>query len=193
MRTEREQGGITIFIKDDLTAELLNNFSYINDNIEILTTKLKVSNSTFIISVIYRPHSKHELVNEFSDIISEILSNDIFRRNKSILLGDFNINLLEHATHPPTSLFLNSMQALSYFPHISRPTRFPDNPDLGQPSLLDHIWTNFTPSSSSGIFHCGLSDHLPIFINITQHSTPNTKHKISFRIFDQPSHNLFTS
>ena len=193
VRTTREQGGITIFVKHDLAAELLNDFSYINDNIEILTTKLKVSNTTYIISVIYRPHSKHELVNEFSDIINELLTNDIFRRNKSILLGDFNINLLEHTTHPPTNLFLNTMQALSYFPHISRPTRFPDNPNLGRPSLLDHIWTNFTPSSSSGIFHCGMSDHLPIFINIIQQTTPNTKHKISFRIFNTSNHNHFTS
>ena len=85
------------------------------------------------------------------------------------------------------------MQALNYFPHISRPTRFPDNPDLGRPSLIDHLWTNFTPSSTSGIFYCGLSDHLPTFINITQKSIPNTKHKISFRIFNTPNNNLFTS
>ena len=193
VRTNREQGGISIYTKDDFSTELLNQYCYINENIEISTIKLKSLNLTYIISVIYRPHSKHEMVNEFTDLINQILSNAIFRCNKSILLGDFNINLLEHTTHLPTNTFLNAMQASNYFPHISRPTRFPDNPDLGQPSLLDHIWTNFTPSSSSGIIHCGLSDHLPIFLNIAQQPIPNCKHKISFRIHNTANHNAFTN
>ena len=193
VRLNREQGGISVFIKNDFTTELLNQYCYINDDIEIFTFKLKTSNLTYTISVIYRPNSKHEKVNEFTSAINEILTNATFRSNKSILLGDFNINLLEHATHPPTNLFLNAFQALNYFPHISRPTRFPDNPDLGQPSLIDHIWTNFTPSSSSGIIHCGLSDHLLIFINLTQQFIPYTKHKISFRIHNTANHNSFTN
>ena len=191
VRTNRNQGGISIYTKTEFTIEPINQYCYINNNIEILTTNLNILNSTYIISVIYRPHSKHELVNEFSSAIDQILSDDAFKRNKSILLGDFNINLLEHTTHLPTNTFLNTMQALSYFPHISRPTRFPDNPDLGQPSLLDHIWTNFTPTSSSGIIHCGLSDHLPMFINLTRQSIPISKHKISFRIHNTSNHNFF--
>ena len=193
VRTDKKQGGISIFTKNELATEQLNQHCYINDNIEILTTKLNILKSTYIISVIYRPHSKYEMVTEFSNTINQMLTTDTFRLNKSILLGDFNINLLEHTTHLPTNIFLNTMQSLNYFPHISRPTRFPDNPDLGQPSLLDHIWTNFTPSSSSGIIHCGLSDHLPIFININQQPTPNTKHKISFRIHNTANHNAFTN
>ena len=85
------------------------------------------------------------------------------------------------------------MQALNYSPHISRPTRFPDNPDLGHPSLLDQIWTNFTPPSSSGIFHFNVSDHLPIFINITLHLNLDDKHKITFRIINNSNKNLFTN
>lgn len=38
-------------------------------------------------------------------------------------------------TLSPTNV-LNEMQALYHFSHISRPTRFPDSPDLGHPSLL---------------------------------------------------------
>ena len=193
IRINKEQGGISIFTKNNLNVEILNQYCYINDSVEILTIKLKTTNLTYVISVIYRPHSKHEMVNEFTDLINQLLTNAIYRNNKSILLGDFNINLLEHTTHLPTNIFLNAMQALNYFPHISRPTRFPDNPNLSQPSLLDHIWTNFTPSSSSGIIHCGLSDHLPTFINITQHTIPNSKHKISFRIHNAANHHAFNN
>ena len=193
VRTDREHGGITIYTKNVINAEVLSQFSFINRNIEISSTKLIIGNTSYIISVIYRPNSKHIDVNEFTNIINELLAAETFKNNKTILIGDFNINLLEHATHLPTNLFLNTMQSLNYFPHIARPTRFPDSPDLGQPSLLDHIWTNFTPLSLSGIFHYCMTDHLPIFLNIIQQSAPNTKHKITFRNFNMNNHNLFTN
>ena len=158
-----------------LQTELLNPFCFINVNIEMCTLKLTLGDSNYIITVLYRPKSKHVGVNEFTSDMNDMLNNDIFRRNKSLIIGDFNINLLEHSTHIPTNFFLNTMQTLNYFPHISRPTRFPDTPALGQPSLLDQIWSNFTPHSFSGILHCCISDHLPIFININQQSKPNKK------------------
>ena len=79
-----------------------------------------------------------------------------------------------------TSIFSNmchvtTMQSNNYFPQISRPTRFPDNNSAASPSLLDHIWTNFNESASSGILHFPLSDHLPILINISVLSQPYNK------------------
>ena len=192
-RTTREHGGISFFINSDYHAEFIQQYSFVNDDIEICTIKLKSTIPNYVFSAIYRPNSKHVAVEEFSNILNEILSQDLFKSNNTVLLGDLNINLLEHATHEPTNIFLNTMQSLNYFPHISRPTRFPDGPNLGQPSLLDHIWSNFTPLSSSGIIHCPLSDHLPVFLNITQSPTVNTKHKITYRIFDNQKHNLFTT
>lgn len=192
-RTVREHGGITVFTKNHMKAEPLMLYSFINENIEICTSKLELGNTKYIISVIYRPNSKHIAVNEFTNFMNELLNNDIFRHNKSIIIGDFNINLLEHSSHLPTNLFLNSLQSLNFFPHISRPTRFPDSSALGQPSLLDHIWTNFLPRSLSGIIHFSISDHLPIFININTEAFPNTKHKITYRVINANNNNKFTS
>lgn len=193
VRTNREHGGISIFTKCELKADIITQYSFINDNIEIFSAKIELDNSKLVISVIYRPNSKHIAVEEFTNIMNGLFSNDIFRLNKSIIIGDFNINLLEHSTHLPTNLFLNSMQSLNYFPHISRPTRFPDNPTLGQPSLLDHIWTNFMPLSLSGIIHYCMSDHLPIFINIIHQTNTNAKHKITFRIKNINNYERFSN
>ena len=192
VRNNREHGGITIFAKCEFKANTLTQFSFINDNIEICSAKVEVDSSKFIISVIYRPNSKHIAVEEFTNVINDLFSNEIFRLNKSIIIGDININLLEHSTHLPTNLFLNTMQSLNYFPHISRPTRFPDNPTLGQPSLLDHIWTNFMHLSQSGIIHYCMSDHLPIFINIIHQINVNAKHKITFRIKNSNNYEKFS-
>lgn len=82
------------------------------------------------------------------------------------------------------------MQALDYFPHISRPRRFPDGPCLGQPSLLDHVWIYFTSPCSSESLYYNVSDNLPIFINIKQEQNLNINHKMTFRDFNTQYHNL---
>lgn len=105
----------------------------VNDNTEICSCKLKTENTDYVLPVIYRHLSKHIAANEFTNILNNILTHEVFKSNKSILIGDLNINLLEHSTRLPTNMYLNTMQTLTYFPHISRPTRFPDGPDLGQP------------------------------------------------------------
>ena len=177
-RTVREHGGVSIYVRNSLQSVSIQQFCTINESIEMCTVQLKATNLNLIFSAIYRPHSKHEDVDNFTDIMSNTLSHDIFRNNKSILIGDFNINLLEHNSHRPTENYLNVMQSLTYFPHISRPTRFPDTNDDTAPSLLDHIWTNFTPFSLSGIIQYQLSDHLPIFLNLhhaNTHSRRETK------------------
>ena len=104
----------------------------------------------------------------------------------------FNINLLDHSIHLPTNIFINTMQSMNYFPHILRPTRFPDNPQLGKPSLLDHVWTNFLLPSLSGILYYNISDHLPVFINLIKQSTPNSMYKKTFRDFSNYNQDKFT-
>ncbi len=192
LRMNKEHGGVSLLINSDIHSEPIHQHTFVNETMEICSVQLNLR-TNLIISVIYRPHSKHVAVEEFSLALNDILTQNTFTKNNTILLGDLNINLLEHTSHQPTNNFLNTMQALNYFPHISRPTRFPDNPTLGQPSLLDHIWTNYTPLSISGIIHHPISDHLPIFLNISLMSDLSTKHKITFRISNAHNHNLFTS
>lgn len=57
----------------------MNNFSFINDDIEIKSCKIKIGHNNCIISVIYRPHSKHIAVNEFTTLLDNLLNNETFR------------------------------------------------------------------------------------------------------------------
>lgn len=79
------------------------------------------------------------------------------------------------------------MQSMNYFSHISHSNRFPENSQLGQLSLLDHVWTNFLPPSLSSI-----SDHLPAFNNVIKQSAPDSKHKIILRDFSNYNHDKCT-
>ena len=74
----------------------------------------------------YRPHSKHENIEAFTDNLFTLLQRDEIKKNNIIIIGDININLLEHTTHTATNNYLAALQTINFFPHISRPTRFPD-------------------------------------------------------------------
>ena len=186
-----DHGGVTCFVRDSLDSELLEQFSFINDDIELCTVKIKVKEEYYLVSVVYRPSSKHRDVDKFTNILSKLLRNNTFKKHKHILLGDFNINLLDFACHPHTNQFLASMQNLKYTPLISRPTRFPDLNQRGANSLLDHLYINFTPVSISGILEYIISDHRPIFINISHPLGIDKNVKIKFRLINELNRQLF--
>ena len=142
-RNSHKRGGVSIFVKESLQPDLIGEFSYISSEIEICTVKIKASSNMYTISAIYRPRYKYSHVKIFSDLLSKLLTKPLFKQGNTILLGDFNINLLEHATHNETAEFLNTMQTINFIPLIARPTRFPEGNQNAQPSLLDHIYTNF--------------------------------------------------
>ncbi len=110
-------------------------------------------------------------------------ASNTLKNSNLVIIGDLNINLLEHATLTPTKNFLATLQSLNFFPHISRPTSFPDTLNLSEPSLLDHIYTDFNGNFKSVIIHFPISDHLPIFVNISIPSRENRLYKIQFRNF----------
>ena len=182
-----------IVISDKLHSDQISELTMISDNVKINSIKIKFIHIDFVECAIYRPHSKHIAVEEFTNLLNTFLLNDEIKNSKIIIIGDLDINLLEHTTHPPTNNFLVNLQALNFFPHISRPTRFPDSLQLGDPSLLDHIYTNFNGNFTSGIIHFPVSDHLPIFINITIPSEKPKLHKVEYRNITQTNKQLFSN
>ena len=187
------RGGISLFIRTNIDATAVEKYSYSNSEIEICTVTIKIAKEVYNVVAVYRPQSKYRHIREFSDILSNILRDPKLSKTNTILLGDLNINLLEHQTHQLTSEYLALIQSLHYLPVINKPTRFPQGNQRGNPSLLDHIYVNFTPPSISGIIQYPISDHLPTFINILlpdQHD--NVKSKIKFRIFNEVNRQQFT-
>ena len=84
------------------------------------------------------------------------------------------------------------MQNHFYLPLITRPTRFPEGQQRSLPSLLDHIYVNFSPPSITGILKLSISDHLPVFITYLLPASKITHHTVQFRIFKEESRNKFT-
>ena len=112
-----------------------------------------------IVGCIYRHPSMS--LKEFNNSYLLSLQDKIARENKNvILLGDFNINLLNYDTCHETSAFLDSMCSSSLFPYITQPTRITPTSKI----LIDNIFFNFhSPDLISGNLTAALSDHLPQF------------------------------
>ena len=89
---------------------------------------------------IYQPHSgtAETLIAELVEIFNKIPN---FIQQNIILIGDFNINLMESLMNPTQVLF-NFKQANYFSPIISRVSAYYPNPSVN-PSLLDHVWVNF--------------------------------------------------
>ena len=75
---------------------------------------------------------------------------------------------------------------------ISRPTRFPDNSALSDPSLLDHVFVNFIRKFKTGILHYPFSDHLPVYIHIPLPVKVPTIQTVEYREFNEQNKRKFS-
>ena len=192
VRENRMRGGVSIFISSKHDFEMIEEYCFVTENLEICTVLINVNNTPYVIAAIYRPQDKLHKIKEFRKEFAPILKSALFKKSCTILLGDFNINLLQHSEHQQTNEFLNLMQTFNFIPLITRPTRFPEGEQSGDPSLLDHIYINFTPSITPGILHYHITDHLPVFANFALSQPVTSTHTLKFRIFNDANEQKFT-
>ena len=113
---------------------------------------------------------KHSLVNcyrspsncgeKFLSKLDNIL--DEVKDKRSIVVGDFNFNLLNISTHKLTKDYFDTFTSHSFNTIITKPTRITDRSE----TIIDHIWTNIDGYSDNNnnkgyIYVTDLSDHLP--------------------------------
>ena len=192
VREPNKHGGVSLFVRDYLVPENIEKYSYLNSNIEICTVTFKINKISYTVAALYRPSNKYEKILEFRQELAPILKSPIFKKSNTIILVDFNIDLLLHGDDTETNEFMNLMQIFNYTPIITRPTRFPQGMQLGSPALLDHIYVNFTPPSKSGILHFDITDHLPVFLNFHLPTPIKSTYKVRFRIFNEENESNFS-
>ena len=179
-----------VLCQRNLLSKVVKNLSYCDTYNNILTISITKNNKTFSSTVCYRSPSKNNMtfLSNFKNIISEVGKRD------SIICGDFNYNLFNIQHHQLTEEYYNYMQANSYIPLITKPTRVTNT----STTLLDHIWTNNLQSIEQSQIKCGiliedLSDHLPIFLIRKASTYPQGYSNIKFRVFSDNNITNFKS
>ena len=152
-------GGVGIYIKENIKFVRRNDLDFVSNFCETLWIEILDSkHRNTLCAVIYRHPSSD--INLFIEHMNETLSK-LERENKyCLLMGDFNVNLLNYDCHPPTQLFLNSLSSSFFHPFISGPTPITHH----SATLIDNIFFNSLENHTvSGNLIYDLTDHLPNF------------------------------
>jgi exonuclease III len=176
IRENREGGGVSIFIRDDLESKKINDICICENYIESLGVSVKLGNQAINILGLYRPpnNSKLDFIDRLEYLISRTLKN-----KQMIVAGDMNINLLDFEDIQSKRL-INTMISNGFFSCIDRATRI--NPNINHSSLIDQIWSNTKHSINSGIIIADISDHLPCYAVLNIKLPVNEHKEIKFRI-----------
>ena len=106
----------------------------------------------------------------------------LMKRKKCVIMGDFNINLLNFDSHSPTEEFFNTMTSYFFQQHIIQPTRITDH----SATLIDNICMNTIEYKTiSGNLIYDISDHLPNFILIYKMFKDNHNYNRYLRDYSQ--------
>ena len=162
-RVGRTSGGAGLYLADCLEFKHCADLVFIKECAESLFVEInRTKGKNIVIGVIYRPPDC-----KFRDFILQLeqLVSVISEENKTMLLmGDWNLNLMNHPCHQATGEFLDLIFSRMFFPLITRPTRITSHKTL----LIDNIFTNEPLNQSiSSLFLIDISDHLPIFVVIS--------------------------
>ena len=90
-----------------------------------------------LIGVFYRHPSKNNKI--FEEKLKKVLKKINKEKKKTVICGDFNLNLLNYENDKQVSSFLSTMLLHDFQPCITEPTRITNT---NKPSLVDNIFSN---------------------------------------------------
>ena len=163
-KTEASAGGTAIYICNSINFKErhdLSNTYYKCKHLESTFIEIvQHRKKNIIVGCVYKHPgmSTNELTDEhFAPLLDKIN----MEKKQGVLLGDFNINLLEYNIKNEVGRFVDTATSHSFFPTISIPTRITDMSS----TLIDNIFISPDENKyESGNFLTGISDHLAQFL-----------------------------
>ena len=126
-----------------------------------------------------------------SDFLQPLLTKFDFENKEVILLGDYNINLINTDSDKNTCEFLNLMLSSSFLPRITKPTRITPRSQ----TLIDNIFYNEIKTNIiAGNIITDISDHLTQFVSVPFEDSShliNPKEELYLRNFIKLNSNNF--
>ena len=166
------KGGVCLYAQQNLNSKIRDDLIMMEEYIETIFIDCVVDKKIITVGMIYhRPGSSNE---HFLQALEIILAKINYT---SIVMGDFNINLLNNAN---TGMDLvNCFKQYSFIPTITKPTRVTND----TATLIDHIWTNCIDhhTINSDIILTDISDHFPVVMHLPTVHRPSLYKTITYR------------
>ena len=190
-------GGVGFFIKN----EIIDNVKIRDDlNIwqskmwETLWLEIEFNKTTNFIGLVYR-HNGWVDIPFFSRTIEKNMKKLTSAKNKNAkfyIVGDFNANVLKYDESQNISDFIDMMYSYNAIMLVNKPTRFPIGNQHGDPSIIDHFYTNDPLSIKKfGIIPNSISpDHYGLFAIIENVTTKKERKKANIFIRDYKNANI---
>ena len=106
-------GGIKVLYKDFLSVKVLNDFTYVNNVLEILTFYVYNNSFKYLLCAVYRPPSYNPI--EFQNVFFNQVLGMLSPRDDAIIVGDLNINLYNPYKLRYIDDFVLGMQGFNFF------------------------------------------------------------------------------
>jgi len=169
---------------NSLSRTDLNNLVYKPKLLESTFAEISIpKQSNIIVGSIYKHPSMD--ISEFDIEHIRPLLDIVSKEGKIvILMGDFNINLLNTDSNDKISDFLDTLGNHLILPQITLPTRI----TIHSKTLIDNIYMSPTKFDKiSGNLTSGISDHLPQFLllNKSLHKSSHQQFARNWKNFDQ--------
>ena len=147
VRSTKSGGGVALFVRNGIDYHVRNYLTVMNESLETLFIEIDKevmkSENNIIIGLLYRPPGTDKSI--FSEELNTICTRIKPERKICHMIGDYNSNLLNAESHPPTQDFLNCMYSNSFFPVITKPTRVTSS----SATLIDNLFTNAIANAQS--------------------------------------------
>ena len=183
-------GGVGMYVSSNINYSTTKSFEIDNDGYENIWIKIQNdAKLSLIIGAVYRhPNSN---VNEFTKSLDVSLSKINQQHAKCVVLGDFNIDIMDNSPRPHVkNNYINMLNSNTFQVLIDKPTRI--TPD--SQTLIDHVISNYTrPDSIAGILNYEITDHLPIFLALTSSPASKEPSNALYRSFKNFNENAYTN
>ena len=163
-------GGLSFFIKQGVEYKVCEHLNSMEPYMESLFLEVTRNSKTYLVGLIYRiPNTNVDL---FIDKMNEIIE-PIRNKQELILLGDFNIDLLQDNSY--SNDFQNMLLSNYLVPTVLEPTRVAsvmrnNVPHISE-TLIDNIFVNTNIDFKSGLIHSSITDHYPVFVSIDEYES----------------------
>ena len=125
---------------------------------------------------------------QFSDTLTNLLSDLGSNYDNVYIFGDFNLDILKLEENKFISEYVDTLFSYGFLQIITKPTRVSDN----SATLIDHILTNSLCEQFDSYILCHhISDHFPIIHNLNLKKSKVKQHKLKTRNFSLNNVNRF--